>query len=364
MAMHNQKEGTPRTLSCACSYVPEEIIVAAGMRPRRVIPKGRPSEADTYLHPNTCGYIKSLLASLITGGASETAGFVVANSCDGMRRLNDICNAHLSAVPLFFIEVPKKKDPDSIEFFASELRRFATNLEARYPGVAITDDSLRAAIKACNDARRLLQEIYLLQRKPGSIVRGSSVFNLCLEGASSDVASFVDDLRAFVADSRELKRGVPGQEARVVLTGNSIHQPDLVTLIEDSGGAVVGLDTCLAGRHHDRLVDERSRDPVRALAERYLLRAPCARMEGLDERFQYLKGLVIDSGADAIIYCMTKFCDAHAYDVPVMQEGFKEAGIPFLLVENDYEWTGLEQTRTRIEGLFEVLGERRSRRNV
>ena len=364
MAMYNRKEGTPRSLSCACSYVPEEIIVAAGMRPRRVIPQGRPLEADAYLHPNTCGYIKSLLASLIAGGTSEMAGLVVVNSCDGMRRLNDICRSHVSGFPLFFIEVPKKKDPDSIEFFASELRRFATNLEAQYTGVAITDDSLRAAIKACNDARRLVQEIFLLQREPGSSVRGSSVFNLCLEGATSDAASFGDDLRAFVAESRELKRGVPGEGARVVLTGNSIHQPDLVKLIEDSGGAVVGLDTCLAGRHHDRLVDESSRDPVRALAERYLLRAPCARMEGLDERFQYLKGLVIDSGADAIIYCMTKFCDAHAYDVPIMHDGFREAGIPFLLVENDYEWTSLEQTRTRIEGFFEMLGERRSRRNV
>jgi benzoyl-CoA reductase subunit C len=364
MATYNLKEGTARSLSFACSYVPEEIIVAAGMRPRRMIPQARPSEAEAFLHPNTCGYIKSLLASLIAGGTSEMAGFVVTNCCDGMRRLNDICTAHPSTVPMFFIEVPKKKDPDSIEFFASELRRFATGLGAQYPGVTLTDDSVRAAIKACNDARRFVQEVFLLQREPGSRVRGSSVFGLSLEGAASGATSFADGLRAFLADSRELRLGLPGKGARVVLTGNSIHQPDLVTLIEDSGGAVVGFDTCLAGRHQDRLVDESSRDPVRALAERYLLRAPCARMEGLDERLQYLKGLVIDSGADAIIYCMTKFCDAHAYDVPVMQEGFKEAGIPFLLVENDYEWTGLEQTRTRIEGFFEMLGEGRSRRDV
>ena len=122
-------------------------IVASGMRPRRMIPEARPAEADAYVHPNTCGYIKSLLASLVAEGASETAGLVLANSCDGMRRLSDICRARLNTVPQFFIEVPKKKDRDSIEFFASELKRFQANLESQYPGVKITDDGLRAAVR-------------------------------------------------------------------------------------------------------------------------------------------------------------------------------------------------------------------------
>ena len=359
MSTENQDPG--RTVSFACSYVPEEIVMAAGLHPRRMIPQARPSEADPYLHPNTCGYIKSLLASLIAAGDSEMGGFVFVNSCDSMRRLHDIWNAHAGTVPRFFIEVPKKRDPDSIDFFASELRRFATSLEEQIPGARLTDDSLRAAIKACNHVRRLVQEILLRQRDGSLTVSGSAVFNLCLEEGTSDKTIFAENLRAIVEGAG---RTASAMGPRVVLTGNAIHQPDLLTLIEDAGGAVVGLDTCTAGRHQDRLVVENSDDPVRALAERYLLRAPCARMEGLEERFQYLRDLVIDSKADGIVYSMTKFCDAHAYDVPMMHDGFREAGIPFLFVENNYEWVGLEQTRTRIEGFFEMLSQRRSRRDV
>ena len=353
-----------QTLSYVCSYVPAEIIMAAGLIPRRMIPEAQPFEGEAYLHPNTCGYLKSLLASLIGGGASETAGLVLANCCDGMRRLNDICNAAPNVAPVFFIDVPKKKDPDSIEFFSSELRRFATDLEARFRGARVSKESINGAIRTCNDVRRLMHEILLSQRYPGSSVRGSSVFNLCIEGADTDAESFADALRAFAEKSREPKQAVVETGPRVVLTGNAMHQPDLIGLIEESGGKVVCLDTCIVGRHHDRLVVENSEDPVRALAERYLLRAPCARMEGIEERFLYLKDLVRDSRANAIVYCMTKFCDAYAYDAPFMRNRFREAGIPFLLVENNYEWTGLGQTRTRIEGFFEMIDERRVRHHV
>jgi benzoyl-CoA reductase/2-hydroxyglutaryl-CoA dehydratase subunit BcrC/BadD/HgdB len=359
--MNKSKRESKRTVSFGCSYVPEEIIMGAGLRPRRMIPEARPSEADAYLHPNTCGYVKSLLASLVAADDTLGAGFVFTNSCDSMRRLNDIWNARAGEVPRFFIDVPKKRDPDSIDFFASELRRFAGSLEKQLPEARLTDESLRVAIRACNDSRRLVEQVLLRQRDPGSTVRGSSVFNLCLAGVTSGTAVFADNLSLFLEDAGPT---VSPRGPRIVLTGNAIHRPDLLTLIEDSGGTVVGLDTCTAGRHQDRLVVEDSDDPVRALAERYLLRAPCARMEGLEARLQYLRDLVIHSKADGIVYSMTKFCDAQAYDAPIMQDGFREAGIPFLLVEHNYEWGGLEQTRTRIEGFFEMLSERRARRNV
>jgi benzoyl-CoA reductase/2-hydroxyglutaryl-CoA dehydratase subunit BcrC/BadD/HgdB len=348
-------------VSFACSYVPEEIIMAAGLQPRRMIPEARPSEADAHLHPNTCGYVKSLLASLIAADDAVGAGFVFTNSCDSMRRLNDIWSAHAGRAARFFIDVPKKSDSDSVDFFASELRRFAGNLAEQIPGARLTHESLREAIKGCNESRGLVEEVLLRQRDPTSTVRGSSVFNLCLAGVGSDTTVFADNLRRFLEDPGPT---VSATGPRVVLTGNAIHRPDLLTLIEDSGGAVVGLDTCTAGRHQDRLVAEDADDPLRALAERYLLRAPCARMEGLEARLQYLRDLVLASKADGIVYSMTKFCDAQAYDAPVMQDGFREAGIPFLLVEHNYEWGGLEQTRTRIEGFFEMLSERRVRRNV
>ena len=126
-----KKTGTDtREVSYTCSYVPVEIIMAAGLVPQRMIPEPRPSAADAYIHPNTCYHVKSLLAAGLEGDVSRTAGMVLTSSCDGMRRLHDLWEEYVKDSPAVFLDIPKKKDPDSVEFFASELRRFAQNLKS------------------------------------------------------------------------------------------------------------------------------------------------------------------------------------------------------------------------------------------
>jgi len=345
-------------ISYACSYVPVEIIMAADLLPKRMIPEPRPSAADAYIHPNTCYYVKSLLAAGLKGDASQTAGMVFANSCDGMRRLHDLWKEYVKAVPAVFLDIPKKKDPDSIEFFASELRRFAQNLETEFSAAHVTDEALHEAISACNNVRALMDEVFSLQGDTNSDVRGLSVFELCMEESQSSTAKSIEGLKTFISESRETKP--PGSEVRIVLTGNIIHQPDLINLIEDAGGRVAVLDTCMGARNYDTLVREKSGDPMLALAERYLTKASCARMQGFDERFQRTRDLSAGSMADGIIYSNVKFCDMYLYEAPSMETGFKEAGIPFLFLENDYEWAGLEQMKTRVEAFLTMAGERRS----
>jgi len=135
-------------------------------------------------------------------------------------------------------------------------------------------------------------------------------------------------------------------------------------MIEDAGGRVVAIDTCLGARHYDGLVAENASDPMRAVAERYLTKASCARMEGIEERVERLKRLAADSGADGVIYSLVKFCDTHLYDVPSMQDACRRAGIPFLFLENDYEWSGLGQMKTRVEAFLAMAGERGATSNV
>lgn len=356
--MNRSSEAGSRSVFYTCSYVPEEIIMAASLLPVRMIPEPRPSEADAYMHSNTCHYVKSLLGAALAGDASRADGIVFANSCDGMRRLHDVWTEYVKNIPALFIDVPKKKDPASIEFFASELRRFAGNLEKAFPGSKVTDKSLREAIGACNGVRLLMGEVFKLQGDTSSSVTGSSVLELCLEGAHSHPAKFAGRLREFISGSKKGKAS--GAERRVLLTGNVVHRPGLIELIEEVGGRVVVLDTCPGARHYDTLVEENSSDPMLALARRHLLKSSCARMEGIEERFQRLKRLATDSNADAIIYSTVKFCDTYLYEAPLMRNACEDAGTPVLFLENDYEWSGLGQMKTRVEAFLAMAGERGS----
>jgi benzoyl-CoA reductase/2-hydroxyglutaryl-CoA dehydratase subunit BcrC/BadD/HgdB len=353
----NRKEAVAgQSVSYACSYVPEEIILAAGLKPERMIPEPRPSDADAHIHPNTCYYVKSLLASGLAGAEAGAGAVVFANSCDGMRRLHDLWKEYVEDVPALFVDIPKKKDPASVEFFASELRRFAGRLEETFPGAKITDEGLDEAIEACNEVRLLMGQVFALQRGAASGVSGRAVLELCLEEARSHPLEFADRVRRFISEAKQKK--ATGASRRIVLTANVIHRPDLIDLIEGAGGRVVALDACMGVRHYDTPVKSHTPDPMTALAERYLEKASCPRMEGIEERFQRLKGLARESAAEGIIYSSVKFCDLHLYEAPLMRITSEDAGFPVLFLENDYEWTGLEQMKTRVEAFLGMLGER------
>jgi len=361
--MNRDREKGLGAVAYTCSYVPAEIIMAAGFLPRRIVPERRPSEADAYMHPNSCHYLKSLLASALAGDIPRMDGIVFANSCDGMRRLHDLWKEYANAAPALFMDVPKKKDAVSIEFFASELRAIAEKLEKEFYGAKVTSERLNEAIALCNQIRFRMNEVFTLQRDESSGVSGLAVFELCLEGTNSPVKEFTEKVGKFISDSRD-RGSVSGGRQKVVLTGNVLYRPDLITLIEDSGGRVVAMDTCIGIKQYDTPVEEDSPDPMLALAERYLLKPPCARMLGVEERFQYLKRLAEDSAAAGIVYTTVKFCDTYLYDVPSMRSRFEREGIPFLLIENDYEWSGLEQMKTRVEAFIAMLDERGANRDV
>ena len=344
-----------RNVLTTCSCVPEEIITAAGFHPRRVLPEDPPADADSHIHRNTCGFLKSLLASALEKENRGTSGIVIGNSCDGMRRLYDLWGAYVPDIPRFLLDVPKKKDADSISFFASELKRFAGDLERTFPGATVTSESLRKAIEIHNRVRLLMGEVFRLQREDSS-VRGSDVFDLCVSAARYPAEELIVKLEDFLSGVGE---GEPlTTEPRILLAGNVINRLDPIAIIEDLGGRVVVLDTCIGQRHYETPVDQDAPDPMLALATRYLTRPSCPRMEGLEERFEYLEKLAEEARVDGIVYSCVKFCDPLIYDIPMMSDWFRSAGIPFLYLENDYTWSGAGQLRTRLQAFTELTPRR------
>lgn len=345
-----QATEAPREVLYTCSYVPEEIIVAAGLEPRRFLPEGRP--ADARVHPNTCGYVKSVLAAALDGEAAAAAGIVIANSCDAMRRLYDLWGGYVRAVPALFLDVPKKADDDSIAMFAAELRALAEALPSAFSARTIDETGLRAAIRTCNEIRVLMGQVFAAQqaRHGGGI--GTRVFDLCLAGTTHTRKNFAAAIRHFLGQTRSEHR--PAKVPRIVITGGLVHRRDVVAAIESAGADVVALDTCIGLRHYQGCVEEDAPDPFAALAKRYLTRPTCARMQGFEERLRWTRHVADESGADAVVFSLQKFCGPCAYDVQFMAEGFHALGIPFLSLEDDYEGSGREQLTGRVEAFVEL----------
>jgi benzoyl-CoA reductase/2-hydroxyglutaryl-CoA dehydratase subunit BcrC/BadD/HgdB len=348
--MSGAARASEKDLLYTCSCVPEEVVLAAGFRPRRFLPEGRP--ADAWVHPKTCGYVKNILAAALDSEDLDAVGIIIANSCDAMRRLYDLWTGYVPHVPAFFLDVPKKSDDASIAFFVSEFARLSEWLHEELRGTRVTGAKLGEAARTCNQVRSLMGEVFGLQAAVPSGISGARVFDLCLAGTTRAKADFASDIRRLLG-------GVKGEYSkaratRIVVAGGLNCERHVVAEIERAGADIVALDTCIGLRHYEECVEE-APDQIAALARRYLSRRSCSRMEGLEQRLRCMTKLADDSRADGVIYCSLKFCDPCLYDVPLISRTFRERGTPFLWLEDDYASSSLGQMRTRIDAFLEII---------
>lgn len=348
--MSAESRASERVLLSTCSYVPEEIALAAGFRLRRFLPEARP--ADAWIHPKTCGYVKNLLAAALAAEDLDAAGIVIANSCDAMRRLYDLWTSYVPRIPAFFLDVPKKRDDASIAFFASELAKLSGWLHEELQGASVTEKNLGEAVRTCNQIRSLMGEVFELQRAEPSGLAGTQVFDLCLAGVARAKPELAADIERLVSGAEPKEGEAPRR--RIVVAGGLVSERHVVAEIERAGADVVALDTCIGLRSYEDHV-EAAPDPLTALARRYLTRRGCARMEGLEQRGRCIEMLAGDTKADGVVYCSLKFCDPCLYDVPLIGKTLRERGIPFLWLEDDYASASLGQLRTRIEAFLELI---------
>lgn len=344
----------PGTIGWMCSYVPEEMVLAAGVVPVRV--QGRVDaleRADAFAFSNLCPYVKNLLDSGLTGCLADVGGMVFAHSCDGMRRLYDLWRQYVPMPYSYFLEVPKNDSPVAVVYFTARLEDLRRSLEGAF-GAEITDGGLRQAIELMNEHRRLVAGIFALQEEDPPRYRGSTVLSALAAEQTRPKGETTELLRELVAGRGERSTGTVAGP-RVLVSGDRLDRPALVELVEAAGGAVVAFDTCNGLRHYEGFV-ENGDTPLAALARRYLQGRTCQRMPGGAARLEHMADLARRYRAGGVIYSTLRFCDYSLFEAPRVEEMSRRIGLPVLVLENDYVWADRERLRTRLEAFLEMIG--------
>lgn len=336
-----------------CSYVPEELIIAAGLEPIRL--KGQVDqikEADSYLFSNACPYVKNIMDSGLRNRFENMEGIIFTNSCDGMRRLYDLWAKYIQMPFIYMLEIPKNRDEHGIKYFSEQFLDLKTRLEKAFH-VNISKDELSKAILLMNDRRESIRYLFERQKEIPPFYKGSELFALCLEEATLPKDETAGKIKNF---SARLKNSSPSHQnlPRILVMGNVINKPILFHMIENNGASVAVFDTCNGLKHYSDLV-ENGTDPIECLARRYLLKPPCGRMPGFDKRLERLEQLIEEYAIEGIIYSSLKFCDYSLFEVPQIEGFLKERRLPFLVLENDYLWGDVERLKTRVEAFLEVV---------
>ena len=341
-----------QTIGWFCTYTPEEIIVAAGFNGRRILGRtGGTSKADVYLHPNVCAYVRACLVSALEDDVGELAGIIAVDSCDAMRRLSDVWRANLSPGFSHMLALPHLSTHKAAQFYVSELNGLTGSLNEHF-GLNISDEDLRHGIETMNETRSLLCELDRLRRTSLSM-SGKRFYETLQQAMTRPKQDLNKWLRNLLEDD-DILGGTSEAGINVVLAGGVLDDPWVVGAIEEADGRVVADDLCCGSRYFEGLTSTED-EPLLAIAERYIFRAPCARMSDTETRVNRLIRLVEETGARGLIYYSVKFCDPHMLDWVTIGRELQSRGIPALRCETDYSVSGRERLKIRIEAFLEML---------
>ena len=342
-----------------CTYVPVELIHAAGMLPFRMRATGSKSTdlGDVYVSSSTCTFCRHSLDQAMRGAYGFLDGLVSLFSCDHIRRTYDVWKhgkVELPCSPFYFefLSVPVKAEPANVRWLAGELDRFKRSLEEHF-NVTITDEALARSIRLYNERRLLLRRLYEFRKRDAPPVSGAEVLEVLISATAMPAEEFNQVLRQALVEL-EGREGRSDYRARLLLGGVDLDDPGYVRLIEDLGGLVVADFLCFGIRDFWDMTDEDD-EPLAALAKRYVSNVSCPRMIDRPGRQQFVDDLVKDYRVDGVLLQRMKYCDLWGGECAMTQWDLAKNGTPCMILEREYLMGPVGQMRTRVQAFLETI---------
>lgn len=381
-------------LGYMCSYVPEEIIYAAGMIPMRLLTNEEPPiSGDSYMQSYYCLFARNILHQGLQGDYDYLQGVVTSYTCTTMRLAFENWQRSVDMPFYRFIHIPAVIDTqDAKEYFVRELERFRRDL-GDFVGRAITDDDVREAISIYDRNRSLIMGLFQGRKEDPPVMSGVEAFQLTLSSMLTDKQSH-NRMLEVLSGKVYGRPDTPDLMGRVMLVGSPVDNLKLVELIEDHEAAVVADDVCTGTRYvYGETPGGMKGDPMEAIADRYMwVRPPCPIKYSPTRWVQCVdcpyrtacsfqltpdeKGKPLESGdfdvpknmcryrhmlqsavshkVEGIVVFSQKFCQPHGFDYHHVVQTFDEVGVPTLYLEEG-NIISAGPLSTRIQAFVEML---------
>ena len=345
-----------------CSYVPVEIILAAGLIPVGLCASSDETiaEAEKTLPRNLCPLIKSSYGFAAAGKCPYTyfSDLIVGETtCDGKVKMYELLG---KLKEVYVMDLPRTQHKEaSRRSWLGEVRAFAKKLEEKF-GRAVDEEALRRAIRERNRERALLKELYELSTAKPPPVSGlrqlrilyGSQFKFVYDEKMRELTETIAGIKARYEAG---ERPVSAKAKRILITGCPMGgaTEKLAQVIEDSGAVVVVYENCTGAKQFDRQAPETG-DPYEAVAD-YYLAIGCSVMTPNPNRFELLGRLCDQFAVDGVVEMVLQSCHTYAVETETVRDFLRGRGIPFLSVETDYSAGDTEQLKTRAAAFIETL---------
>jgi bcr-type benzoyl-CoA reductase subunit C len=360
------KEEGEKIIGYVCSFVPLEIITAAGCIPFRV--RGNIHEpittGDTLLETIVCPYYRSCFDLSVKQKYDFLSGMVIPHGCDSMVRSYSAWSYSLPYSYFHFVNIPTVCDESSFEFFNAELNTFRKSLE-KFAGKVITDEDLVQAIRVHNENRDKVKALYEFRKADPPLISGTELIMVLTVGSSLPIGEANALFDQVLADIKRREKSPLKKGPRILIDGACLDNIELIKLVEEVGGNVVADTICNGARDYFPRTDVGG-DPINALAHRYLDKINCPKtyrenktgtFEGdIAARFGDIGAYAKEFKVKGAILYVYKYCDPFGFEAPARKVYYKSINVPLLHLEDVYSAGTISQLRTRIQAFLEMIG--------
>lgn len=345
-----------KVMGWVCTYVPEEVFMAAGMLPIRVTGISKELEleqANAYLYINNCSFARSCLELALKKEYDYLDGFVAGATCDGSRRLYDVWKVYIPTPFKHILSVPRKFTEEAHQLYREEVVEFRQKVE-EFTGQKITDEGLREAATICNRTRELLHQLYQTRKADAPPVSGAEVLEITNASYRMPKPLFNELLESLLKEIPG-RNPLPGERIRLMVNGSILSNPAFISNIEKAGAVVVADELCTGTRYFWRMVENSQENILDAIARRYLDNTPCARMNPWDVRLEHVMNMIREYRVQGVVNEIIRYCVPYAHDEPLLRERLEKMHVPVLELDLEYGTGETGQIRTRVEAFFEMM---------
>ena len=361
MKMKAHKDNGGKIVGTYCSFIPTELIMAAGAIPVTLCATSEEpiAAAQEHLPSNLCPLIKASYGFPLTDTCPYFyfSDFIVGETtCDGKKKMFELMN---DIKDTYVMQLPSSRDEVALTMWEAEIKKFWKKLEDFY-GVTITEEDVKKAILQKNAERDLVLEYLDLGKLNPSPISGYEL------GTKLDTLSFIPSMEERCKQLRERidevkadwetnYKGKVSRKPRILITGcpNGGVRDKTIKVLEELGADVVAFDTCNSNREKIEKVDT-TLPVTEALAKKYL-NINCSVMSPNTDRLKFISDMIDDYQVDGVLEIILQACHTFSIESYNVKKSVLAKGIPYLKVETDYSKADAGQINTRLEAFLETI---------
>ena len=361
MKMKAHKDNGGKIVGTYCSFIPTELIMAAGAIPVTLCATSEEpiAAAQEHLPSNLCPLIKASYGFALTDTCPYFyfSDFIVGETtCDGKKKMFELMN---DIKDTYVMQLPSSRDEVALKMWEAEIKKFWKKLEDFY-GVTITEEDVKKAILQKNAERDLVLEYLDLGKLNPSPISGYEL------GTKLDTLSFIPSMEERCKQLRERidevkadwetnYKGKVSRKPRILITGcpNGGVRDKTIKVLEELGADVVAFDTCNSNREKIEKVDT-TLPVTKALAKKYL-NINCSVMSPNTNRLKFISDMIDDYQVDGVLEIILQACHTFSIESYNVKKSVLAKKIPYLKVETDYSKADAGQINTRLEAFLETI---------